>query len=149
MRSFENYEYLLSKIGAESKSDFVYGKNELSSFLENNGSDEGDTPYFSFNLEFNSITYVIGVTHKELEEDVYSYTYWLMDIENLEGRNWKDIKHVLDKYSVAYDCYFDSTEGIVDFEDIYSDFSIRATLIYFEDEKEVNIDDMATIYKNN
>lgn len=149
MRSFKNYEDLLTKIGAECKSDFAYGNNQLNTYLESNGSDEGDEPYFSFKLEFNSIIYVIGVTHKEVEEDVYSYTYWLMDIENLNGRNWKDVKHVLDKYSVAHDCYFDSTEGIVDFTDIYSDFSIAATVTKSSEETVVNIDDMEVVYINN
>lgn len=149
MKSFENYEDLLKKIGAESKSDIVYGNNQLKDFLECNGSDEGDEPYFSFKLEFNSIIYVIGVTYKELEEDVYSYTYWLMNIENLNGRNWKDVKHVLDKHAIAYESNFDSTGGIVDFEGIYSDFSILATVTKSSEEIIVNIDDMETIYINN
>lgn len=148
MKSFEKYEDLLKAIGAESESDFTYGKKELNAFLENDGSDEGDEPYFSFDLEFNSITYSIGVTHKELEDEEYLYIYWLMDIKNLNGRAWKDVEKILYKYMTIDLVNFDSDGGIVDFRGIYSDFSIKGTIKDSSEKTTITIDNNETIYIN-
>lgn len=148
MKSFEIYEDLLKEIGAVSKSDFTYAKNQLASFLEDIGSDE-EEPYFSFDLEFNGITYIIGVTHIEKEEDSYEYTYWLVDIKNLSGRKWKDVEYVLENHILIDDSNFDSKEGIVDFKGIYSNFSVGAKFKKVGEETTVIIDSEETIYVNN
>lgn len=150
MKSFKDYKDLLTVIGAECKSDYVYGNGELISFLENNGSDEGREPIFSFTLEFNGINYELGVTHIEVEEDEFEYTYWLMGIKNLEGKMWKDIKKILDKYSTVDMSNFDRESGIVDFKGIYSDFSIKGYCIYSKEELvDIEIKDDEIIYRNN
>lgn len=149
MKKFENFEELLKEIGAECTSDFVYGKKELNNFLACTGSDEGKEPYFSFLVEFNGLKYKLGVTHEEIAEDEYKYTYWLMDIENLEGKLWKDVKAILDNQSTVDMSNFDNESGIVDFKGIYSDFSVTGYIVNLNEEIEIKIKDDAVIYRNN
>lgn len=149
MKRFVSFEELLKEIGAECKSDFVYGESELRDFLECTGSDAGEEPYFSFLVEFNGLEYKIGVTHEEIAEDEYKYTYWLMDIENLEGKLWKDVKVVLDKKSTVDMSNFHEESGIVDFKGIYSDFSVIGYIVNFDEEIGIEIKDDAVVYRNN
>lgn len=148
-KDYKDYKELLKTIGAECKSDFVYGENKLTEFLGNQGSDEGTEPVFSFIVEFNSIEYEIGVTHEEVEEDVFDYTYWIMDIKNLEGKKWKEVKDILDKYSYTDMSNFDDKDGIVDFEGIYTDFSIIGHIVNYPEEVNIEIKDDERIYRNN
>ena len=150
MKKFKNYEDLLKSIGVCLSSDFTYAKNELNNYLETIGSDYGE-PTCLFSLEFNDIKYNIGVTHTEdkEDEDTYILTYWIIDIENLENRKWKDVKDILTKHITVDMTNFDKVGGIVDFDGIYSDYSIMGKVEYSKEEMAIKISDDEEIYKNN
>ena len=122
MNKFESYDKLLKEIGMESTLDFTYAKNELRNWLESIEADYGnEEPSCLFSLEFNDIRYNIGVTYTKDKEDkeTYIYTYWIIDIDNLENKKWKDVKHVLNKHITIDMGNFDKMTGIVDFDSIY------------------------------
>ena len=150
MKKFKNYEDLLKAIGVWFSSDLTYAKNELNNYLETIGSDYGE-PTCLFSLEFNKIKYNIGVTHTEdkEDEDTYILTYWIIDIENLENRKWKDVKDILTKHITVDMTNFDKADGIVDFDGIYSDYSIMGKIEYSKEEMAIKISDDEEIYKNN
>lgn len=80
----ESYKELMDYLGVEFSSHRKHFENELSNFLECNGSDvvenKDDIPMTSFKVEMeHDITYEIGVTSIEDEEDVYKYYYWHID----------------------------------------------------------------------
>ena len=147
MIEFEEYKKLVESIGGITKSDIVYAKNELKTFLEDIGSDE-EEPVSYLKLNFNDVDYLIGVTHKVKNEFEFEYKYWLMYIENLEGKQWKDIKSFLEN-QITYDKdNFDKTYGIFDFVGVYGEYSIRGQLIKTADDIIYNIKDDTEIYKN-
>lgn len=77
MKAFENYEDLLSHIGVTFSSHIRYANEELSIFLGGVGSDNSTEPKSSFELDIEGNIYQIGVTYKEVNEEII-FTYWLI-----------------------------------------------------------------------
>lgn len=77
MKKFESFNQLLDSIGVTFSSHRKYANEELSNFLSCTGSDEGNTPRSYFTIEIDEEKFDIGVTHEEIEEDEYKYTYWI------------------------------------------------------------------------
>lgn len=101
MKKFENFEELLKELGIEFSSEVKYCKGELSSFLENVGSDvvenEDEEPISSFEIEFENKKLEIGVTSIEINEEYgdCKYYYWLIDFIYINQEIKQDIKENL------------------------------------------------------
>lgn len=78
MKNFESYEELLESIGMNKKDQ--YAKVMLNNYLSCEGSCEGGEdkePNVIYVLEYQGVNFEVGVTHEEIAEDEYKYTYWI------------------------------------------------------------------------
>lgn len=78
MNKFDSYEELLESIGMNKKD--VYAHNQLADYLGCEGSCDGENgkePNVVFVLEHEGVSYQVGVTHQEVAEDEFEYTYWI------------------------------------------------------------------------
>ena len=77
MKKFESFNELLDSIGVTFSSHRRYADEKLGDFLACVGSDEGKEPRSYFTIEIDEKKIDIGVTHEEVGEEEYKYTYWI------------------------------------------------------------------------